>query len=96
MYLYGIEFTVKSDHQLLERKLLANMKHQQEFKVKYIPGHENAADILPSDPVSVIDVHTHEQTEKYVNYIIDNAVPVAFYTRRNEKTNHPMMRHLKM
>ena len=87
VYLYGIEFDVFADHKPLVRiftaaleapariqKLVLNLQSYK-FTVIYQPGNLNAADILSKTPQPSTD--NIQETEDYVNYIANNAVPKA-------------------
>ena len=78
IYLYGMQFTVYSDHKALER--IFTSVHQAptriqnfvlklqpyNFTVRYLKGSDNISDILSCD-----------LTEKYVNYVMETSLPIA-------------------
>lgn len=89
IYLYGIQFTVKTDHKPLvtifshsskpppriENWIIKLMSYQ--YIVQYVPGDKNCADFLSrSNPLH----HSEEvdtKTEKYVNLITSKTLPQA-------------------
>ena len=91
VYIYGMQFTVYSDHKALERIFTSVhqaptriqnfvLKLQQyTFTVKYLKGSENISDILSRTPVDCADNATCELTEHYVNSIVHTCsnLPIA-------------------
>ena len=89
VYLYGMQFTVYSDHKALER--IFTSAHQAppriqnfvlklqpyNFTVKYLKGSENISDTLSRTPISETDNETCDITEKYVNYVMETSLPIA-------------------
>ena len=89
VYLYGTKFTVLSDSKALER--IFTSKHvttpriqnmvlklqPYDFKVKYLPGPEMPADILSRAPVEDADFTASVLSDKHINYITINSLPVA-------------------
>ena len=89
VYIYGMQFTVYSDHKALERIFTSVhqaptriqnfvLKLQQyTFTVKYLKGSENISDILSRTPVDCEDNTTCDLTEHYVNSIVHSNLPIA-------------------
>ena len=89
VYLYGMQFTVYSDHKALERVFTS--VHQaptriqnfvlklqpNNFTVRYLKGSDNISDILSRTPISETDNETCDLTEKYVNYVMETSLPIA-------------------
>ena len=89
VYLYGMQFTVYSDHKALER--IFTSVHQAptriqnfvlklqpyNFTVRYLKGSDNISDILSRTPISETDNETCDLTEKYVNYVMETSLPIA-------------------
>ena len=91
MFLYGKEFEIITDHQPLTvlyshsgkpspRILRWGLRLQSyDYRIKYIPGKLNPADMLSINPIPMTkeDKHASEATEKYINSIISYSIPKA-------------------
>ncbi|XP_057310511.1 uncharacterized protein K02A2.6-like [Hydractinia symbiolongicarpus] len=90
IYLYGIEFVVKTDHKPLvtmfsprrkqlppriERWVMRLMPYA--FKVEYHPGRTNGADYLSRSNPMQDNTPSHRMTEEFVNFIQSKQLPVA-------------------
>ncbi|XP_057299437.1 uncharacterized protein K02A2.6-like [Hydractinia symbiolongicarpus] len=90
IYLYGIEFVVKTDHKPLvtmfsprrkqlppriERWVMRLMPYA--FKVEYHPGRTNGADYLSRSNPMQDNTPLHRMTEEFVNFIQSKQLPVA-------------------
>ena len=87
-YLYGTKFSVVTDHKPLVHMFKPKhnppariqrwlMKLQPfTFDVIYIPGPENAADMLSRSRIESELEHEHD-TEEYIRFVMEHAVPVA-------------------
>ena len=98
-YLYGVEFQLLTDHKPLEvlygpksrpnarieRWVMKLMSYS--FKVVYLPGKQNIADILSRVPIQD-DGATHgaldKEAEQYVRWVAKEATPRALSTRQVE------------
>ena len=89
LYLYRNEFTLVTDHKLLEviygsRKSKPSARIQRwvlrlqpySFKVVYKPGSNNPADYLSRHPTRT-SLKQQKLTEQYINYLTRNCVPKA-------------------
>ena len=98
IYLYGKSFKVITDHQplvkifnnpttrltvRLERWNLRLMPY--DYTVIYKPGKSNPADYMSRHPVSQSSLHNESETEGFVNYIMNNAVPKSLSLEKIEK-----------
>ena len=84
-----MEFDVITDHKPLVRIFTAAHEapariqkwglnlQSYKFTVMYQPGHLHAADILSRSPQPLTETDNNHETEEYVNYIANNAVPKA-------------------
>nr|XP_034321902.1 uncharacterized protein K02A2.6-like [Crassostrea gigas] len=100
IYLYGVEFELITDHKPLEvlygRKSRPNARIERwllklmayNFKVRYLPGHQNIADALSrlveNKPV---ENSNSMETEQYVKFIAREATPYALSTREVEEVS---------
>lgn len=100
IYLYGVEFELITDHKPLEvlygRKSRPNARIERwllklmayNFKVRYLPGHQNIADALSrlveNKPV---ENSNSVETEQYVKFIAREATPHALSTREVEEVS---------
>ena len=89
VYLYGTQFTVLSDSKALER--IFTSKHvttpriqnmvlklqPYDFKVRYLPGPQMPADILSRAPLADSDFTACDLSDKHINYVTINSLPVA-------------------
>ena len=89
MYLYGMKFTVFTDHKPLmsmftstksqlppriERWVLRLMPY--DFTVSYLPGSKNSADYLSrSNPLQ--STHKSNMVEEYINSVVCQSLPIA-------------------
>ena len=90
MYLYGLKFTVKTDHKPLVTMFSSINKHlpprierwvmrlmPYNFEVVYHPGQSNSADFLSrSNPLPTTD-NCHRLAEEYVQFIYTAQSPAA-------------------
>ena len=102
VYLYGIEFTLYTDHKPLETIYSSRSKpcarierwilrlQPYKFQVKYLPGEQNIA-----DPLSRL-LHANEQAEpspahkvsdEFVRFVAATATPQAMTTREIEEAS---------
>lgn len=98
--MYGVEFELITDHKPLEvlygRKSRPNARIERwllklmayNFKVRYLPGHQNIADALSrlveNKPV---ENSNSVETEQYVKFIAREATPHALSTREVEEVS---------
>ena len=89
VYLYGTQFIVLSDSKALER--IFTSKHvttpriqnmvlklqPYDFKVRYLPGPQMPADILSRAPLADSDFTACDLSDKHINYVTINSLPVA-------------------
>ena len=91
LYLYGCEFDIITDNKAVEL-IFGNAKSQPKarierwclrllpynFVVKHRPGISNIADYLSRNPMSLRELHDHEDiAERYINQICSFALPDA-------------------
>ncbi|XP_057299419.1 uncharacterized protein K02A2.6-like [Hydractinia symbiolongicarpus] len=90
IYLYGIEFVVKTDHKPLVTMLSPRRKQlpprierwvmrlmPYAFKVEYHPRRTNGADYLSRSNPMQDNTPSHRMTEEFVNFIQSKQLPVA-------------------
>jgi hypothetical protein len=88
LFLYGIEFEIRTDHKALEViyspqgkppariERWALRMQPYRFRIKHIVGASNPADMLSRAPLEV-QGDVSNDAEEYVNYIVAHAVPKA-------------------
>ena len=88
LYLYGRQFTITTDNKALyyifghnrHKKMPARIERWSlrlavfDFKIKHRPGITNPADYLSRKPL-VCDEQSSEESENYINYLFDQAIP---------------------
>jgi hypothetical protein len=98
MYLYGITFTIISDHKPLEfiyakrtAKVCARVERwvlrlqNYQYKVKYQPGPLNAADSLSR--LSLGESTTDNTTDEYVYFVAQHAAPKVYSPKEIERAS---------
>ncbi|XP_038060004.1 uncharacterized protein K02A2.6-like [Patiria miniata] len=101
-YLYGVDFVLMTDHKPLEilygpksrpnarieRWVMKLMSYS--FKVKYLPGRYNIADVLSrltkTTPAKEQET-LQDETERYVRWVASEATPKALTTREVEEAS---------
>ena len=90
LYLFGQEFTLHTDHKPLEVIYSPKSKppprierwalrlQPYRFRIQYMPGKTNPADVLSRLPQSELTCLSRNAAEEYVNYITTKSVPKAF------------------
>ena len=97
LYLYGINFEVRTDHKPLLIVLGAKSKppsarierwllylQQFQYKLTHIPGKDNAADVLSRLPVGATQDHETQATEEFAYSVASEAVPAALVPKEVE------------
>jgi hypothetical protein len=90
LYLYGIKFTVVTDHKALV-SIFSNVVakpsprierwclrlQQYTFNTVYRPGADNPADYMSRHPVASTSERGRKVTEEYINYVCETVCPKA-------------------
>jgi len=92
VYLYGIEFELYTDHKPLEPIFSSRSKQLQpyKFKVKYLPGELNTADLLLRllrTNRQAESSSAHEVSDEFVRFVAVTATPQAMTTREIEEAS---------
>ena len=89
LYLYGVEFDLITDHKPLEYLYTPRGKpharierwvlrlQQYQYKIKYMPGKTNPADVLSRLPLPNQATRERAIAEDYINAILTYAIPCA-------------------
>ena len=96
MYLYGVEFTLLTDHKPHEVIYSTNSRNSARierwvmrmqpyrFKVQYVPGKQNIA-----DPLSRLGkgkgVCMNENAEEFIRFVAETSTPAAMYVQEVEE-----------
>lgn len=96
MYLYGMEFTLLTDHKPLETIYSTSSRNSAriecwvlrlqpyKFRVQYVPGKQNIADSL-SRLVDKGGLSGHDDAEEFIRFVAEASAPVAIPIRENEE-----------
>ena len=96
MYLYGMEFTLLTDHKPLETIYSTSSRNSArierwvlrlqpyKFRVQYEPGKQNIADSL-SRLVDKEGLSVHDDAEEFIRFVAEASAPVAIPIRETEE-----------
>ena len=96
MYLYGMEFTLLTDHKPLETIYSTSSRNSArierwvlrlqpyKFRVQYVPGKQNIADSL-SRLVDKGELNGHDDAEEFIRFVAEASAPVAITIREIEE-----------
>ena len=100
LYLYGIDFELRTDHKPLLTVLGAKstppsarierwLLYLQQFRyvVTHIPGKENVADALSRLPVGPAEDHDASETREYACSVASEAIPAALTPQEVERAS---------
>lgn len=111
MYLYGVKFTVKTDHKPLVTMFSSINKHlpprierwvmkliPYNYNVEYQPGQHNSADFLSRSNPSPTTDKCHRLAEEYVGYVHNSQSPTAVtpYRIALEQNKDPKIHAVKL